>query len=279
VNPLQSAPSPVCRNRRKKRLHFLKQHHGKASSTSQPRHSINLKIPGVYQEGGVGSFAGPEITVWPLPQYNALHFFPMDAPDPPYFVGEFEEVTVMPIAEQPMFQQLGYEPEDLRGFQSYLPTLMDEQEEDGALDELPYPARCMADGFNTFPSLPVMPAGLGAPSARTLSGVNCVPQRTPPPAWGMDTHHLIQPSIPSFHDHCQEDDLASMSIRSEVFHDHASDHWRPRLQDWMMPLPSQPTSSQGRPQPSQVLQRTLSYISRHTCSVFQVFATLPNASI
>jgi hypothetical protein len=177
----------------------------------------------------------------------------MGAPDPPYFVGELEEVTNMPVVEPPMSQQLGYEMEDLRGFQSYLPTLLDEQEEDGALDELPYPAPCMADGFNTFPDLPAMPPGLCQPSNWPISRVNCVPQRTPPPAWGMDAHHPIQPAIPTFHSHCQEDDLASMSIRSEVFHDHVSDHWRPRLQDWMMHSSPQPVMSQGRLKPSQVL--------------------------
>lgn len=193
-------------------------------------------IPGLEPQDGA-----PNVTVFPFPEVDELLSLPLDSPEPPIDIEDFQELRDYPVIESPLCEQLGYEAEPLRAFHHDVPSLAHLQELEGPPDERARPAPCMAEGFEVFPSLPEFP-GSAAASSGPCAGAEprLVAQRMLPVAWGMDPGHPVQPKMPAFHDHCRNDDLASMTVRTRDCQSVISKHWRPRRQDWMMPRPGRP---------------------------------------
>ena len=80
---------------------------------------------------------------------------------------------------------------------------------------------------------------IGAKWARTLDGV----VRTPPPVWGVDLAHQLQPALERHYVSAQAEHIASGAVRCEM--PLLAERWAPRRQAWTFASGEEPAPMTG----------------------------------
>lgn len=190
-------------------------------------------------------FLNPDkVRTWPFRPCHDVDFLPTSPVDDlPY--ADYDELQHLPLNVPLAYKLKGYRPEELRDFIGYMPPLLDQPLESGALEEAGgvHPTAALPEAHEGIPyeveGLEI-PAGVrasafdavdvGAKWARTLDMVVRPPLR----AWGRDADAPIQPTLVAHYSSAERENGASSGVRATVRVPLVATEWLPRHQDWVL---------------------------------------------